>query len=105
MANNLVGGRLFAGEEIALRIDQTLTQDATGTLVMRELDRDRIDEGDIIAAAGIHQALRDGRPLELEDRTKQFRFRAEHRLSPRQVEVVLAGGLIPFMRGRMLHAA
>ncbi|HET8569617.1 MAG TPA: aconitate hydratase [Candidatus Limnocylindria bacterium] len=29
---HLVGGRLEAGEEIALRIDQTLTQDATGTL-------------------------------------------------------------------------
>ncbi|MGW0080968.1 aconitate hydratase [Streptomyces sp. NPDC003393] len=35
---HLVEGRMVAGEEIGLRIDQTLTQDATGTLVMQELD-------------------------------------------------------------------
>jgi aconitate hydratase len=36
--DHLVGGEPVAGEEIALRIDQTLTQDATGTLVMQELE-------------------------------------------------------------------
>jgi aconitate hydratase len=36
--SHLVGGNAIAGEEIALRIDQTLTQDATGTLVMQELE-------------------------------------------------------------------
>lgn len=33
LAKHLVQGRLSPGEEIAIRIDQTLTQDATGTLV------------------------------------------------------------------------
>ncbi len=36
--SHLVNGRPVEGEEIALRIDQTLTQDATGTLVMQELE-------------------------------------------------------------------
>src|SRR3954453_4769014 len=36
--DHLVGGDPTPGEEIALRIDQTLTQDATGTLVMQELE-------------------------------------------------------------------
>jgi aconitate hydratase len=36
--DHLVAGTPDAGEEIALRIDQTLTQDATGTLVMQELE-------------------------------------------------------------------
>ena len=36
--SHLVDGEPVAGEEIALRIDQTLTQDATGTLVMQELE-------------------------------------------------------------------
>jgi len=43
--SHLVEGRMEPGEEIALRIDQTLTQDATGTLVMLELlamDLDRV---------------------------------------------------------------
>jgi aconitate hydratase len=36
--NHLVEGEMKAGEEIALKIDQTLTQDATGTMVMLELE-------------------------------------------------------------------
>jgi predicted aconitate hydratase len=36
--SHLVDGRAVPGEEIALRVDQTLTQDATGTLVMQELE-------------------------------------------------------------------
>ncbi|MGH8624866.1 MAG: aconitate hydratase [Gammaproteobacteria bacterium] len=35
---HLVGGRPVPGQPMALRIDQTLTQDATGTLVMLELE-------------------------------------------------------------------
>jgi aconitate hydratase len=38
IAAHLISGDMTAGEEIALRIDQTLTQDATGTLVMLELE-------------------------------------------------------------------
>lgn len=38
IANHLVEGRMLAGEEIGLKIDQTLTQDATGTLVMLEFE-------------------------------------------------------------------
>lgn len=36
--SHLISGEMIPGEEIALRIDQTLTQDATGTLVMLELE-------------------------------------------------------------------
>ena len=36
--SHLVDGETTPGEEISLRIDQTLTQDATGTLVMQELE-------------------------------------------------------------------
>jgi aconitate hydratase len=40
---HLADGDPTPGEEIALRIDQTLTQDATGTLVMQELDAVGLD--------------------------------------------------------------
>lgn len=43
IASHLVGGEMRPGEEIALRIDQTLTQDATGTLVMLELEAMGLD--------------------------------------------------------------
>lgn len=36
--SHLLEGRMEPGEEIALRIDQTLIQDATGTMVMLELE-------------------------------------------------------------------
>jgi aconitate hydratase len=38
IGDHLVEGQMEPGEEIALRIDQTLTQDATGTMVMLELE-------------------------------------------------------------------
>ena len=38
IGSHLVSGEMTPGEEIAIHIDQTLTQDATGTLVMQELE-------------------------------------------------------------------
>jgi aconitate hydratase len=38
IASHLVSGEMVPGREIGLTIDQTLTQDATGTLVMLELE-------------------------------------------------------------------
>ena len=43
IADHLLDGDMTPGEEIALRIDQTLTQDATGTLVMLELEAMGLD--------------------------------------------------------------
>jgi len=40
--SHLLAGELKPGEEIGLKIDQTLTQDATGTLVMLELEAMKI---------------------------------------------------------------
>lgn len=41
--SHLVEGSMKPGEEIGLHIDQTLTQDATGTLVMLELEAMQLD--------------------------------------------------------------
>ena len=38
IANHLIEGHMQQGEEIALKIDQTLTQDATGTLALLEFE-------------------------------------------------------------------
>lgn len=42
--DHLVSGEMKPGEEIGLKIDQTLTQDATGTMVMLELEAMGIDK-------------------------------------------------------------
>ncbi len=38
ISSHLVSGKMVPGEEIAIRIDHTLTQDATGTLVYLEVE-------------------------------------------------------------------
>ena len=41
--SHLAEGQMNLGEEIGLTIDQTLTQDATGTMVMLELEAMELD--------------------------------------------------------------
>lgn len=41
--SHLLSGKMIPGEEIGLKIDQTLTQDATGTMVMLELESMGLD--------------------------------------------------------------
>ncbi|MDX1566327.1 MAG: aconitate hydratase [Longimicrobiales bacterium] len=43
ISDHLLEGEMTPGEEIGIRIDQTLTQDATGTLVMLELEAMGLD--------------------------------------------------------------
>ena len=43
LKNHLLEGNLVRGEEIGIRIDQTLTQDATGTAVYLQLEAIEID--------------------------------------------------------------
>ena len=42
--SHLVSGEMTPGEEIGIKIDQTLTQDATGTMVMLELEAMELDD-------------------------------------------------------------
>ncbi len=48
---HLVSGEMTPGEEIGLKIDQTLTQDATGTMVMLELEAMGVDRAQTEASA------------------------------------------------------
>ncbi|MDP2599342.1 MAG: aconitate hydratase [Deltaproteobacteria bacterium] len=43
IASHLIDGEMVSGREIRIKIDQTLTQDATGTLVMLELEAMGLD--------------------------------------------------------------
>ena len=43
IAAHLISGSMVPGEEAALRIDQTLTQDATGTMAYLEFEAIGID--------------------------------------------------------------
>ncbi|WP_164669248.1 aconitate hydratase [Virgibacillus doumboii] len=49
--DHLLSGEMEAGSEISLKIDQTLTQDATGTMVMLELEAMGLDYANTEASA------------------------------------------------------
>lgn len=49
--DHLVSGEMIPGSEIGIKIDQTLTQDATGTLVMLELEAMELDRAKTEASA------------------------------------------------------
>ncbi|WP_059103164.1 aconitate hydratase [Shouchella shacheensis] len=49
--DHLVSGEMTPGKEIGLKIDQTLTQDATGTMVMLELEAMKLDRAKTEASA------------------------------------------------------
>jgi aconitate hydratase len=66
-----------------------------------EADHERIEQGDVLALRGVRDALASGaRELEVENTTKGEAIRVTHRLSPRQVEMILTGGLIPILKER-----
>ena len=71
-------------------------------------DRRQVGRGDVLVLGDLHRALRESHPLEPIEITNQTRGAAihvTHDLSPREIEIVLAGGLIPLMRGRLGDAA
>ncbi|MDQ2881598.1 MAG: aconitate hydratase [Actinomycetota bacterium] len=60
-------------------------------------DYDRIDAGDTLLIDGLRQTLADGSDLTVTNTPRDARYRVRHQLSPRQVEMVLAGGQIPLL--------
>ena len=67
-----------------------------------EPDYDSIDPDDVLAIRNLPKALQsDDREIEVENTTKGETFTARHRLSPRQIEMVQKGGLIPVFRERL----
>ncbi len=60
--NHLISGEMKAGEEIGLRIDQTLTQDATGTMAYLQLEAMEIDrvKTELSVAYIDHNTLQSG---------------------------------------------
>ena len=60
--NHLLSGEMIKGEEIGLRIDQTLTQDATGTMAYLQLEAMEIDrvKTELSVAYIDHNTLQSG---------------------------------------------
>ncbi|MBW3606013.1 MAG: aconitate hydratase [Actinobacteria bacterium] len=65
----------------------------------RDDDYESIEQGDVLALTGLREALEGGsEEIEVTNTAKDTTMTLRHRLSGRQVEMVLAGGLIPVFR-------
>ena len=61
-------------------------------------DHDRIQQGDVLVLDGIREALVAGTEITVRNTTRNKDYAARHRLSTRQVGMLLSGGLIPWLR-------
>jgi aconitate hydratase len=60
-------------------------------------DYEDIHQGDQLVIGNAREILAGGAQIEVRNASTSRAYRLRHRLSPRQVEVVLAGGLIPLL--------
>jgi aconitate hydratase len=65
-----------------------------------ESDYDEIETGDVLSVSGIRGSVGSTDQLTLRNTTRDSDYAVRHRLSPRQVEVLLTGGLIPWLHER-----
>jgi 3-isopropylmalate dehydratase small subunit len=74
-----------------------------GVLPVDPADYERIEPGDRLLIDDIERRLGEGRDLEVENRTRGQVLRVSHGLSSRQVDLLLAGGVINWMRARLAN--
>ena len=60
-------------------------------------DYDGVAQDDVLSLTNLRQALTDGDPITVRNTTQETSFEVRHHLSPRQIQHVLAGGLIPWL--------
>jgi aconitate hydratase len=64
-------------------------------------DYDRVDQGDELAIEKPAAQIQSGRDVMVENRTKRESYTCTHALSSRQVQLVVSGSLIAFLRDRV----
>ncbi len=64
-------------------------------------DYDRVDSGDLLKLSSLSDQLRAGNKIVFQDATKMRNMTAIHDLSVRQVNVLLAGGLINWVKSQV----
>lgn len=68
-------------------------------------DHDRIQQGDVLMLDGIREALINGTEIQVTNKTRNEVYSVRHELSTRQIEMLLVGGLIPWLRARSARGA
>lgn len=63
-------------------------------------DYNRLMVGDLLSLASLPQALRQGKTLTVVNKTQGFTFQVKMDFTPREQEILIAGGLLNYLRGR-----
>jgi aconitate hydratase len=67
-----------------------------------EAGYDDLEQGDVLALRDLHRMLQSGsKEVEVTNSSKNKTFKLNHQLSSRQVEMLMAGGLIPVFKRRL----
>lgn len=104
-----LGARVVLAQSIArIHGENLVNYGALPLLFVDPGDLGRLEPGTVLRLRELHSWLR-GTQQELEiayghDGRSDGRFRVRHSLSPRQVDILLAGGAIPWMRQRRVHS-
>lgn len=70
-----------------------------------EKDYSTIEQDDVLGLQGVRSALRDGTEITVRNTTRDEQYAVRHRHSERQVDMLLAGGLIPWLRAQAVEPA
>jgi aconitate hydratase len=102
LAPEWLGLRLVVVKSFARIHEQNLIN--AGVLALRfedDADFEKIEAGDVIKITGIHEAVAKGREIALTIPAKGLELPTRHNMSPRQVEIFRAGGLVNWFRPRL----
>ncbi len=67
-------------------------------LQIAKQDYSRLEQGDVLSLTGVREAVQKQTPITIKNGTQGYEFSATPQLSPRQVEIVLAGGVLNCVR-------
>jgi len=67
-------------------------------------DYDGVEQGDAVHLTGIHSAVREGKELTAQVEPGGRLIKLRHDLSPRQIDLLLAGGVIDWLKARLKGA-
>ncbi len=99
LAPRYLGLRLVIAKDFARIHWQNLVNFGILPLTFKnKADYEWIEQGNTLKLANLHQRIRDGREIQVENISKSRTFKAGHTLSVRQVEILLAGGLINWVK-------
>ena len=102
IAPRYLGLRVVIAKQFARIHGQNLVNFGILPLVLDDPDEyDRVDRGDALHLAHLPAAIRSALPIEIVNRTRGRTFTAHHELSTRQIDVLLDGGLINWLKARL----